>query len=195
MSNVLSFDGATVETGGNNKYLSPGIHIVKVTEIKQGLSSQKSSPYVEVKVEDSTGAACSQQYYLTTTVKEGSTKSAWDISRNAILQLIMAVTGSDEATAKSKLVGITDENIATKLSAFMLAKPFAIHIAGKYVTPSDPAKKSWVKGEFGNYKFATTVARAAELKHDPAKHIKGTPVNAADPAVASGVVNNSSTPW
>lgn len=175
MSNELSFEDAKGKADEYvSKYLSPGINVpVKVKEIKQGLSAQKQSPYVEITIEDATGKTCSQQYYLNTTVKEGGKTSAWAISRDAILQLIVAITGTDEATAKTRLVGITTENIAVKLSAFMIGKPFAIVLGGKWVTPTDPQKKSWVKAEFGTGNFATTVAKATELKYDASKAIKG----------------------
>lgn len=177
MSNELSFEGATgKQEEFVSKYLSPGINVpVKVKEIKQGLSTQKQSPFVEITIENAEGKTCSQQYYLTTTVGEGKKTSAWAISRDAILQLIVAVTGTDEETAKARLVGITTENIAVKLSAFMIGKPFAIVLGGKWVTPEDPQKKSWVKAQFGTGNFATTVAKANELKYDAAKAIKGSP--------------------
>lgn len=177
MSNELSFEGASAKQEEYvSKYLSPGVNAsVKIKEIKQGLSSQKQSPYVEFTIEDATGKICSQQYYLNTTVKEGGKTSAWAISRDAILQLIVATTGTDEATAKGRLVGITQENIAVKLSAFMIGKPFAIVLGGKWVTPTDPEKKSWVKAEFGTGNFATTIALAGELKYNADKAIKGTP--------------------
>lgn len=171
MSDQLDFNDAKVGTG--NKYLEPGIHNVKVTKVEAGKSSQKQTPYVEITVTDPTGATCSQQYYLSTTVKEGSNVSAFSISKDAILQILMASTGADEATAKSKLVGITTDNIAAKLASIVIGKPFAMHIAGEWVNPTDTTKKSFVKGVFGTYKFAVPSARITELKHDPAKHIKG----------------------
>lgn len=169
----LSFEGASVDAG--KQYIEPGVHIVKIKEVKSGLSSQKQSPYVEFVVEDNTKATCSHQYYLNT--EPGlSGKSAWDISKNAILQLIMAGTNTDEATAKSKMPMVkSGEELAMKLSTLLVGKTIGLHLAGKWVNPTDTSKNPWIKAEFAGYKFAVPADRVGELKHDSTKHIKGAP--------------------
>lgn len=177
---MFDFKDATVENGNVNNYLAPGIYKVKVSEIKSGLSSQKQSPYIEFTVSDESGATCSQQYYLTT-IPGPSGKSAWDISKNAILQIVMAATNSDEATAKAKMPAASNQDeLAAKLSTILVGKSFAIHLAGEWVNPQDTSKKSWVKSVFGGYKFAVPSDRISELKHNPEKHIKGTNASAAN---------------
>lgn len=158
----LSFEGAEISKGGS-KYLEPGIHNVKVTEVTKGVSTQQKSPYVRITVANEAGESCSQDYYLSTEVKEGKTTSAWNISKSAILTIITAATGLDEATAKSKLVGINTENIDAKLSNILVGKPFAIKLNGKWIHPTDASKKPWVKAEFGSYLFAVPVNRTPEL--------------------------------
>jgi hypothetical protein len=157
----LSFDGAEISKG--SLYLGTGIHTVKVKEVTKGESALKKTPYVEIVVEDSTGATCSQQYYLTTEVKDGGKTSAWNISKSAILTLVMAATGFDEETAKSKLVGMNTTNIDTNLSTLLVGKLFAIKLNGKWVYPTDAAKQPWIKSEFGSYLFAVPANRIAEL--------------------------------
>lgn len=187
MSNELSFEGAKAKAEEYvSKYLSPGINVpVKVKQITQGLSSKKASPYVEITIEDESGKTCSQQYYLNTVVPEGGKTSAWVISRDAILQLITAITGVDEETALGKLVGITTDNISVKLSAFMIGKPFAIVLGGEWVNPTDTEKQPWIKALFGTGNFATTVAKASELKYNPAKAIKGVAAPTANTATTT----------
>ena len=185
MSESLDFSGAEIEVG--NQYLAPGVHVVKITEVKAGNSSQKGTPYVEFTVADKSGQVASQQYYLTTTVKEGSTKSAFDISKNAILQLIMSSMNVDETTAKTKLVGLTTDNIATKLATLLVGKTLAIRLNGQWVNPTDTSKKSWVKAIFGTGKFTATVDQQTTLSYDPTKHIKGTPVTSEVAATTSPV--------
>jgi hypothetical protein len=168
---MFDFNDATAESG--SKYLEPGIHEVMVSEIKSGESSQKKTPYVEITVKDSTGASCSQQYYLST-VPGASGISAWQISRNAILQLVMAATNSDEITAKGKMPKAANaEELATKLSTMLVGKKFAIQLNGKWVNPTDTAKKPWVKAEFGNYTFAVSLDKKHTLRFDSSKNIKG----------------------
>ena len=175
---MFDFNDATAESG--SKYLEPGIHEVVVSEVKDGESSQKKTPYVEISVKDSTGASCSQQYYLNT-VPGPSGVSAWQISRNAILQLVMAATNSDEVSAKGKMPKAANATeLASKLSAIIVGKKFAIQLNGKWVNPTDSSKKPWIKAEFGNYTFAVPTDKANTLKYDPNKNIKGTPAPSAE---------------
>ena len=172
---MFDFNDATTETSGN-KYLEPGIHpSVMVSEITSGVSSQKQSPYVQITVQDSTGATCSNNYYLNTTPGKSGI-SAWQISKNAILQLVMAATNSDETTAKGKMPKAVDgTELATKLSTILVGKKFAIQLSGEWVTPNDPEKTSWIKSVFGNYTFAVPTADVNKLKFNPSKNIKGSP--------------------
>lgn len=170
MSELLDFSGAKLAEG--NKYLEPGVHTVKVIKVEGGKSKSKGSPYVEITVENQEKLACSHQYYLN--------GGAFNISRDAIVQLIVAALNTDEATAKTKLVGADIDNLPSKLASVLIGKPFGIRLAGEWITPTDTQKKPWVKSEFGNYKFAVPLTRIAELKHDPAKHIKGTPAPTAE---------------
>lgn len=174
-----NFEEASVETG--SVYLKPGNHLVKVTEVKSGVSSQKQTPYVEVKVEGSDGSSCSQQYYLSTTVKEGGKTSAFKISAAALLQLVMAANNMDEASAKAKLAGITSpEALAQKLSAALVGKEFGIRIVGEWVNPQDTTKPSWVKGVFSSGKFAVAKGEIATLRAvDATLDVKGAKANSA----------------
>src|ERR1017187_10673030 len=97
----LNFNDATASTG--TKVIQPGIHKVKTETLEYGTSQNKGTPFLDWKVNDAGGCILSHRFYLSTTVKEGSTQSAWDITRNQLLQLVMASLNLDEVTAKTKM--------------------------------------------------------------------------------------------
>ncbi len=187
----LSFDGAAISTGGGN-YLEVGNHRVKVSEVKKGVSSKQATPFVEITVVGEGGETCSQQYYLTTTIKEGSKQSAWQISAAAILTLVAAANNCDEATAKSKLAGMNGDNIDSKLSSLLVGKPLGLTISGVWVNPEDMDKKSWVKGVFGSYLFAVPVNDMSKLSTK--KYIKGSADNRASNSTNSTPATESAAP-
>lgn len=168
----LSFDNAEIakNTGG---YLKPGNHIVKVTEIKKGESSQQHTPFIAITVEDADKNKCTNEYYLSTTVKEGNQRSAWSITSSALLTLVAAVSGLTEEAAKAKLTGISLSNIDVKMAALLVGKEFAIHLDGKWVNPTDTSKEPWIKANFGSYLFAVPAKDIEKLTKKT--YIKGEP--------------------
>lgn len=187
---MLNFDDASVESG--SAYLEPGINEVKTKEITSGVSSQKSTPYVEITVEDKAGKTANHKYYTSTTVNEGKQKSAWDITKNQLLQITAAVLGVDADTAKTKMPKAADTaDLASKLSTLLVGKPFAIKLHGEQVIPTDPAKKPWIKAVFGTGTFATTIANKSILVYDATKHIKYKEA----PPVTNGAVSTTTTSW
>jgi len=192
----LSFDDAVISTGNTNNYLEVGNHKVKVTKVEKGLSSKAQSPYVEITVADERGYTCSQQYYLNTKVSEGKKQSAWNISSAAILTLVAAANNTDEAGAKSKLAGMTGENIDAKLASLLVGKAFGITLNGKWINPEDTAKNSWVKAEFGSYLFAVPADKMDKLSKKP--YIKGEDFSATRSASQdspSGAIVAAATAW
>lgn len=189
----FNFNEVNVENA-RNQYLSPGNYVVKTTEVKSGLSSQKQSPYIEVTVADASGATAANQYYLNTEKKDGSEKSAFDISGPALIKLVAAANNlditveADKTKAKSLIGAISSPDaLATKLSSLLVGKQIAIHLDGKYVNPTDTSKKSWVKAEFGGGNFVTIPSKLNTL--NPNAKIKGTALNTGtDSAVTTGVV-------
>lgn len=181
------FDFNNVEISNGNQYLSPGKYLVKVIEVKSGKSSQKGTPFVEVIVADKTGATATKQWYLSTSVKEGSTKSAMDISAQEIVQIVAAANNLDMNTeegknaAKAKLGSFASEQdmldkLPTRLAILLVDKEFALKLNGKWVNPTDTSKKPWIKAEFAGGKFAVPVNKFADLReYDAARDLKGTP--------------------
>jgi len=129
---MFNFDNAEVSKSNFKETIKPGIHIVKIVSITNGLSTQKQSPYLEFTVEDSTGAELKQQYYISTVVNPGKQKSAWDISKNAILSLVAATYSLDEVTSKTKMPNVKSaEELASKLAVLLVGKEFRLKVIGE----------------------------------------------------------------
>lgn len=142
----LSLDGAEISKGFVNKYLEMGNHLVKAVSVTAGKSTKKGSPFIEITVQNEAELSCSQQYYLN--------GGAWNISKSAIVTLVAAANGTDEAGAKKLIADLTEENIADKVGAALIGKKFGITLNGQWVNPQDESKKSWRKSVFGSYLFA-----------------------------------------
>ena len=154
---MFNFENAEVSKGNYKETIKPGISVVKTTSITTGVSSQKQTPYLEFTVEDSHGAELKQQYYLSTVVNPGKQKSAWDISKNAILALVAASNNLDEATAKSKMPNAkSSEELAQKLAILMTGKEFRLKIVGEEKISQKGTK--YVASSFGNGVFCESKA-------------------------------------
>lgn len=152
----LNFNDAKID-GGASKYIAPGICQVKIKEVKSGTSSVKGSPYVEVVVEDNYGAVASNQYYLNTNPGP-SGRSAWDISKNALYSIVLASTGLDTETVKTKLSGATGaEDLAKKITTLTADKSFRMKLKGKAVFPQDTTKHPFIKTIFANGCFVESL--------------------------------------
>ncbi len=149
---MFGFENAEVSKGNYKETIKPGISVVKVTTITNGVSSQKQTPYLEFTVEDSHGAELKQQYYLSTTVNPGKQKSAWDISKNAILSLVAAANSLDEASAKAKMPNAKSaEELAQKLAMLVVGKEFRLKVTGEEKISQKGTK--YVASSFGNGVF------------------------------------------
>ena len=171
---MFNFENAEVSKGNYKETIKPGISVVKTTAITNGVSSQKQTPYLEFTVEDAHGAELKQQYYLSTTVNPGKQKSAWDISKNAILSLVAASNSLDEASAKSKMPNAkTAEELAQKLAILMTGKEFRLKVTGEEKISQKGTK--YVASSFGNGVFceSKSVSEAdSKLFFNAEKNIK-----------------------
>jgi len=169
---MLDFGNVEVQGGYEQKYLTPGVEVVKVTEVKAGKSAAKGSPYVEITVANNAGLTTSTQFYL----NEGQ---AFTISANTFFKYIAVVNGlnmnvdADKAKVKQMIGNVPDNDaLAAKLSTLLVGKPFAMVIKGEWVNPSDSSKKSWVKAVLSN--IVAPADKANTITYDASKHIKGT---------------------
>lgn len=171
---MFNFENAEVSKGNYKETIKPGISVVKTTAITTGVSTQKQTPYLEFTVEDSHGAELKQQYYLSTTVNPGKQKSAWDISKNAILALVAAANNLDEITAKTKMPNAKSaEELAQKLSILLTGKEFRLKVVGEEKISQKGTK--YVASSFGNGVFCESkqVAEAeSKLFFNADKNIK-----------------------
>lgn len=171
---MFNFENAEVSKGNYKETIKPGISVVKTTAIITGVSTQKQTPYLEFTVEDSHGAELKQQYYLSTTVNPGKQKSAWDISKNAILALVAAANNLDEITAKTKMPNAKSaEELAQKLSILLTGKEFRLKVVGEEKISQKGTK--YVASSFGNGVFCESkqVAEAeSKLFFNADKNIK-----------------------
>lgn len=149
---MFGFQDAEVSKGNYKETIKPGISIVKTTTITNGLSTQKQTSYLEITVEDAHGAELKQQYYLSTTVNPGKQKSAWDISKNAILALVAAAMNLDEVSTKAKMPNAQSaEELAQKLAILMTGKEFRLKVVGEEKISGKGTK--YTASSFGNGVF------------------------------------------
>lgn len=170
---MFDFSNATVE---GNKYLQPGVHTVRVKEITDGVIESTGGKFLEFTIEDKTGAEAKHRYFLNNELKPGATKTAWDISRNAILQIVTSALNTDTDSAKAKLMEVAASaqnpaQLAAGLSRILAGKGFDIRLNGKEVQAKEAGKTNPVFSEFGTGTF-TAPAGSNKLVFDSAKHIK-----------------------
>lgn len=185
---MFDFNDATDNVG---KFLSPGVHTLKVKEITDGVAGT-GAPFIEFVLEDKAGLVCNQRYYLNNTPKEGSTKSAWDITKPALVNLLAAINKTDFDTAKASLPQAkTPAELSSSLAKIMVGKPFDVRLNGKEIAANGPDKKNWIKAEVGSGKcFAP--AGSNTLTFDASKHVKM--LNGLPPATATTNNGATSTP-
>lgn len=183
---MFDFQNAELNKNSYKETIKPGIHVVKITNVTNGVSAQKQAPFLEFTAESIDGSAeLKQQYYLSTTVNPGKQKSAWDISKNAILSLVAASNSLDEETAKSKMPSAKSaEELAQKLAMLIIGKEFRLKVNGEEKISQKGTK--YVASNFANGVFCES-SKSAETKlvFSADKNIKKLPIDAA-PQVQEG---------
>jgi hypothetical protein len=184
----MNFNNVEITSGGQNKYLTTGVEVIKVTEVKSGLSSAKQSPFIEITVSNDAGAVATGQFYLN--------DGAFNISANTFFKFIGAAyklnidNEGDKAIIKGKIGEVADkEALAAKLATVLVGRQFAMLLKGEWVHPQDTAKKSFIKTVLSN--IVAPADKAGTLKFDSSKHIKGEEAPAAQPNRVIG----STTEW
>ena len=172
MSDNLDFSivDTTESSNSGNKYLTPGVHTLKVSKVEAGKSFAKQSPYVAITVTNDNEEICTEEFYLN--------GGAFPISADRIAGLVASINNISKEEAKAKLVNaaINTDNIADKLAPMMVGKKFGFIINGKHTTYTNAENNtvSFVKSVFSN--VSRPLARIGELKFNPDKNITGTPV-------------------
>lgn len=174
---MFDFQNAEIPQGGTPN-LQPGIHNVKIESITNGLSQNTQAPFLEFTVVDSNNAKLNNRYYLNTVIGEGNQKSAWDISRNAILAIVSACLNLTGAEAKAKMPQAKSvEELALKLAALVVGKEMKLKVVGEEKLAFSGSK--YVNSSFGKGVFAESIkvpTSETRLYFSADKNIKRLPV-------------------
>lgn len=187
---MFGFENAELTKNNFKSNITPGIHVVKITSVTNGVSAQKQAPYLEFVVESLDGQSeLKQQYYLSTVVNPGKQKSAWDISKNAILSLVAAANSLDEATAKTKMPNAKSaEELAQKIALLVVNKEIRLKVNGEEKISQKGSK--YVASSFGTGVFCeSTKENPTKLLFNPDKNIKKLAIDApnAETPVQDGI--------
>lgn len=149
---MFGFENAEVSKGNYKETIKPGISLVKVVKIENGLSSKAQAPQITFTVEDAHGAELNQIYSLNTVVNPGKKMSGWDVTKNAILSIVAAANSLDETSAKAKMPNAKSaEELAQKLSILLAGKDFRLKVVGEEKISQKGTK--YVASSFGNGVF------------------------------------------
>lgn len=187
---MFGFENAELTKNNYKSTITPGIHVVKITSVTNGVSAQKQAPYLEFVVESLDGQAeLKQQYYLSTVVNPGKQKSAWDISKNAILSLVAAANSLDETTAKTKMPNAKSaEELAQKVALLVVNKEIRLKVNGEEKISQKGTK--YVASSFGTGVFCESPKEnPTKLLFNPDKNIKKLAIDApnAETPVQDGI--------
>jgi len=149
---MYGFENAEVSKGNYKETIKPGINLVKVVKIENGLSSKAQAPQLTITVEDAHGAELANSYSLNTTINPGKKMSGWDVTKNAILSIVAAANSLDEASAKAKMPNAKSaEELAQKLAMLVVGKEFRLKVTGEEKISQKGTK--YVASSFGNGVF------------------------------------------
>jgi len=169
-----------------SKYLNPGIHTVKITQVVDGVAST-GAPFLEFSIEDKEGLGCNSRLYINTTAKTEGGKSAWDITKIAIVNLIAAINNISFDEAKAKLPAASSAaQLSAELAKMTVGKPFDIRLSGKEIQGKD-GKPNWTKAEFNFGKGSVAPANSGTLTFDPSKNIKKLTPVVGQPGISNTV--------
>lgn len=178
---MFGFENAEVAKGNFKETIKPGIHIVKIVKIENGLSSKAQAPQLTITVNDAEGAELVNNYSLNTVVGVGKKMSGWDVTKNAILSMVAAANSLDEASTKAKMPNAkTAEELAQKLSILLAGKEFRLKVIGEEKMSQKGTK--YVASSFGSGVFCeskTVPAADSKLFFNPEKNIKKLAIESA----------------
>lgn len=170
------------------EWQTPGIwDNVRISEIKQGKSSIKGSPYIQLMtIGANNEVGTSSKMYLNMIPSEGKTRSAWDVTCDNIVELLMAThnISRSEAEAMDDLVPDNEPNVdkqreilVLKLSTLLVDRPFRAKFKGEQTKENGIVYATLDRVETMNIPRVTT-----RLRFDPSKDIKmfNQPVESGD---------------
>ncbi len=160
----MNFNKVEVKEGFEQKYMSTGTQVVKFIEVGSGAASTGTG-FVELTVENTAGLTCATRFYF-------APGKNTEISAQALYDFIAVTNNVEKAKAKEMIGEFADyADLAKKLSALLIGKPFAMLVKGKYIPNKDVTYDSWIKAELST--IVTTKDKVDTLKFDSSKHISG----------------------
>ena len=177
----------------NTSYNAPGIYDnVVITDIKVDTTPGRNH-YIVPLTKSPEGLGRSRKMYLNTDIKEGKTTSAWKITARQIVEIIKASNNWDDTQAKNSLgnlnlaadgVNINAEELAAKLSAVIVGKPFRAVFHGEQRTNAEGVTRVYTEMM---YVESMNVPKAeSKLKFDPTIHVKTVSVNTTPATATTG---------
>lgn len=128
-----------------SKYLTPGVHEVKITAVEAGKSSVKGTPFLKFTFEDKTGKTTDDVLYFTEKTKDRNDITLGDIT-GAVSPLVTEISGA------------TLEEYAKNYFKTNGKKFFRHRFTGKEIeggmSENGEKKKNWFKAKMG-YRFAS----------------------------------------
>jgi len=190
---MLNLNDASEEKVGNSsKFQEVGIYDnIRITGVIAGESNTKKTPFVKLEVEGANGEkSTSAEMYVSTTIKDGSTMSAWNITARNLVGIIKSITGKSEQEAKDAILAKDNKDLASKLATLLVGKPFRAVFYGKEIQGKE-GKNNWVKATMMYTESMKTPISQTKLKFDVnnSKHMEKLPI--VDPTT---VVSND-LPW
>lgn len=144
MNFSLKQDENTTNSNGSPRveYQKPGIYDnVQVTEVILGKSSQKGSPFIQLKTVGQNGeVGRSNSMYLSTSIGEGKKMAAWDMTKRNIADLIAATHNISkqeietiELVPTNTTASIEEQHnmLAQKVASLIVGKPFRAKFKGE----------------------------------------------------------------
>lgn len=185
---MFGFENAEVSKGNYKETIKPGISVVKVVKIENGLSSKAQAPQITFTVNDSHGAELAQTYSLNTVVNPGKKMSGWDVTKNAILSMVAAALSLDGDSVKAKMPNAKSaEELAQKLSVLLAGKEFKLKVVGEERISQKGTK--YVASSFGNGVFCESKQvpeSESKLFFNAEKNIKKLAIEPASDNTADG---------
>jgi len=163
-------------TGNNDVYQKVGVYEnLKISDVTSGESAIKKSPYIILHTIGENGEKGStKEMYLSTTINEGKTASAWTITARNLVNIIKSITNKSEEDAKASINAGSISDLVQKLSTLLVGRPFRGVFYGKEIAASGEGKKNWIKAHLQYTESMKVAKSASKLKFDETnpKHLE-----------------------
>lgn len=157
-----------------SKWISPGIHEVKVTNVT-ATEPEGKSPYLTFSFENKTGQTADVKFYVSEAARERTMTKIKHLGTKVVDETTLdAVTGKNYTEyAKNLTRAITGKWLRVKFSGEM--------VAGGINAENGEKKKDWAKATIGLPTFAEKLTtNPTKLKFDPTNKYDLKPLDTAD---------------